>query len=436
MSVRLGYLDQAAHLSMRATGRRQLVQLGWLYRRPVDPEGIARFHRNFGRGLAGRRIERSPLPFGRHRWVAAPDPAPLKFSEIVRPGEELGDWFDERSQIPVDPEHGPGWHMAVQPFSAGATAVTVVGSHCLLDGVAVLTAAAHAADDRAEPMDWPPPRSRSPVRAVLADLAQTCRDIPDLVAAARAGLRGIGGEPGDRTGVVVEAADGDRLVRVPALNVFVSARAWDEVAARFGGNGYSLLAGLAAELGRRMRRCGDGRAAELLIALSERTVGDTRANALRMATVRVDPATVTTDLTATRTAIRAAVADARTTGDGMFAMLPLAPFVPLRVARRLGAAMFGSQPISCSNLGELDPAVCRPDGTPADSLFLRPVDQNVREHEITTGGGQLVVVAGRVGGVVTIGIVGYTPGGDNTRAGLRALVDAALGAFGLIGEFV
>ena len=172
---------------MRATGRRQLVQLGWLYRRPVDPEGIARFHRNFGRGLAGRRIERSPLPFGRHRWVAAPDPAPLKFSEIVRPGEELGDWFDERSQIPVDPEHGPGWHMAVQPFSAGATAVTVVGSHCLLDGVAVLTAAAHAADDRAEPMDWPPPRSRSPVRAVLADLAQTCRDIPDLVAAARAG---------------------------------------------------------------------------------------------------------------------------------------------------------------------------------------------------------------------------------------------------------
>ena len=436
MTAHLGYLDQAAHLSMRATGRRQLVQLGWLYSGPVDRQGLARFHRAFGRGLAGRRIERSPLPFGRHRWVAAAEPAPLQIGENPRPRAELGDWFDECSQLPIDPEHGPGWHMAAVALSDGATAVTVVASHCLLDGVAVLAEAARAAGGAAEPLRWPAPRSRSAARAVLADAAQTCRDLPDALAAVRAGWRARGGAPDGRAGAPPPSAERDQTVLVPAINVFVDAGSWDAAAARRRGNGYSLLAGLATELGRRMGRCGEGRPAELLIALSERTDTDTRANALRMATVEVDPGGVAADLTAARTAIRAAVASARAEPDGLFALLPLTPFIPRRTARRLGAALFGSRPISCSNLGELDPAVCCPDGTPADRLFLRPVDQNVRAGDIIGGGGQLVVVAGRTGATVSIGVVGYAPGRDNTRAGLAAAAAGALAEFELTGEFV
>ena len=50
------------------------MQAVWIYERPVDLDGLRRFHRNFGYGLYGRLIERSPVPFGRHRWVSSLGP--------------------------------------------------------------------------------------------------------------------------------------------------------------------------------------------------------------------------------------------------------------------------------------------------------------------------------------------------------------------------
>jgi len=70
----LAYIDQASFLGLRALGRGPLIQFTWVYDRPVDVEGLRRFHRNLGHGLLGRRVERSPLPFGRHRWVAFTGP--------------------------------------------------------------------------------------------------------------------------------------------------------------------------------------------------------------------------------------------------------------------------------------------------------------------------------------------------------------------------
>ena len=70
---RLAYIDQATFLSWQATGR-ALAQYVWVYERAVDLAGVERFHRGFGHGLAGRLIEPSVLPFGRHRWVSAAGP--------------------------------------------------------------------------------------------------------------------------------------------------------------------------------------------------------------------------------------------------------------------------------------------------------------------------------------------------------------------------
>ena len=44
-------------------------------------------------GLAGRRIERSPLPFGRHRWVLDPRPAPFDVVEAGRNGAHADSSF-------------------------------------------------------------------------------------------------------------------------------------------------------------------------------------------------------------------------------------------------------------------------------------------------------------------------------------------------------
>ena len=61
---RLAFFDQATFLSLRATGRAQLMQIVWIYEHPVDFDALKRFHSSMDHGLVGRRIERSPLPFG------------------------------------------------------------------------------------------------------------------------------------------------------------------------------------------------------------------------------------------------------------------------------------------------------------------------------------------------------------------------------------
>lgn len=116
---RLSFTDQAMFLGLRATGQEAVMQCVWVYERPIDHAGVRRFYEGIGRGVFGRRIERSPLPFGRHRWVSAPGPqAELDIAE-PRPRSELGRWVDERAAMPLDPEYGPGWHLGVLPMTDG-----------------------------------------------------------------------------------------------------------------------------------------------------------------------------------------------------------------------------------------------------------------------------------------------------------------------------
>ena len=61
----------------RALGRGPLAQYGWIYEHPVDLDAVRRFHHNLGHGLLGRRVERSPLPFARDRWVTWRGPADI-----------------------------------------------------------------------------------------------------------------------------------------------------------------------------------------------------------------------------------------------------------------------------------------------------------------------------------------------------------------------
>ncbi len=105
---RLAFMDQAVFTGQRATGPGQVIQVVWVYEHAFDFDGLRRFHHNLGNGLLGRRIERSPLPFARHRWVSDRGPSDIDIAECARPRAELGDWADERTQLPIDPEWGPG----------------------------------------------------------------------------------------------------------------------------------------------------------------------------------------------------------------------------------------------------------------------------------------------------------------------------------------
>ncbi|KZS76126.1 hypothetical protein A4G26_22085 [Mycobacterium kansasii] len=62
--------DQAMFLGERATGATGLLQCAWVYNRGLDFDGLRRVHGHLQRGRLSRSIERSPWPFGRHRWVS------------------------------------------------------------------------------------------------------------------------------------------------------------------------------------------------------------------------------------------------------------------------------------------------------------------------------------------------------------------------------
>src|ERR1700758_548086 len=142
---RLALLYQALFAADHAAGHEAVIQCVWVYEHAIDFDGVRRFNHNLGYGLLGRRIERSPLPFARHRWVSGRGPSDIDIAECARPRAELSDWADERSQLPTDSEWGPGWHLGVLPLTDGSTAVSLVISHDLIDGFGLAVAVADAA---------------------------------------------------------------------------------------------------------------------------------------------------------------------------------------------------------------------------------------------------------------------------------------------------
>lgn len=441
MTDRLAYIDQATFLSMRANDNRsQLVQYVWVYTHPVDQERLRRFHRNVGFGFAGRLIEPSILPFGRHRWVAATGPAAPLDVDDARPPGELGTWLDERSQRHVDPVHGPGWHLGVLPMTDGTTAVTLVASHCLMDHGAAVSTMTDAIDDTPRDFGYGEPRARTRRAALASDLRQVARDLPELgrtvVTAAKYAYRSRKEISASRPPAALGGPDGPLVL--PVVSAVVDLGDWDARASDLGGTGYSLLAGFAAVLGERMGRArpADG-AVTLMIALSDRDgPDDRRGNAMQIASATVDPSSATTNLTAARAAVREALSALRDGHDDKHALLPITPFVPTRAVRRTADVIFGDLPVSCSNLGDVPPALSRVDGTEAEYMLFRPVDQGVTRAALEHAGGQLVVAAGRVAGHVSLNVVGYEVGAENTRDWLADKAVRTLSDFGLKGTII
>lgn len=442
---RLDHIDQALYLGLRATGQAAVCQCLWIYEHEVDLDGLKRFHENFGHGLAGRRIEPSPLPFGRHRWVASSGaPAEILFEEGLRPRDELMEWADSHASRPVDPEWGPVWHLGVQKFTDGSTAVSLVGSHCVGDGGGACLTVFEAVTGNTRDLGYPPPRTRTRREAVRDDVRDTLGDLPEVgrtvVAAAKLAYkrrRELKG-PGD-TGKGREfGPEGDQHVRVPAVAIYIDGADWDARAATLGGNSYSLVAGFAARLGERMgRRSSVDGAVPLTVPINDRTLEDTRANAVVLANVRVNPSGVTTDLTAARAALKQGMKTAKETPDETLALLPLTPFIPKRAVRKTADLAFGftaDLPVFCSNLGQLPAEISRVDGTDAEHVVLRGVDQFVPLRVLEQRHGLLTVIAARVGTKLSLAVIGYRPGAENTKAALRDIVVETMAEFGVDGD--
>jgi hypothetical protein len=447
-------VDHGFFAGQRAAGQDEVMQVVWLYEHAIDFDGLRRFHHNLGYGLLGRRIERSPLPFGRHRWVSDRGPSDIDIAECARPRAQLSDWVDERSQLPTDPVSGPGWHLGVLPLTDGSTAVTLVASHYLLDGLGFMGAIVGALWGNTRDLGYPPPRSRTRLRAVVQDARQTARDAPEVARAlvefaklARRQRHDTAPSPAPRP-VNVRGGDGDDAVVVPGITICIDLDHWDARAKALGGTSSTLAAGLTAKLGERMgrRRAGDG-AVTLQLPMSEvvtnpetgeRAERDTRAVAVSFARVSIDPTRVTTDLRDARAAIKQALKTLQETPDESLQLAPLAPFTPKRMWKRGVDAAFADpdRPVVCSNLGDVGSVVGWVDGTHCEYAYARGIRQHMTRQSLERTGGQLHLLSFRtpVLGKIFFHVLGYQPGAENTKPALRELAARTLAEFGLTGE--
>jgi diacylglycerol O-acyltransferase / wax synthase len=431
----LDYMDQASFLGLRALGHGPVIQFTWVYRHRVDLDALHRFHRDLGRGLLGRRVERSALPFGRHRWVADCGPD-IEIARTRRPAAGIPDWADEQIVRRIDPEHGPSWRLAVQPLTEGGAGVTLVASHTVVDGVGMSVAVADAVEGRDRRLGYPAAGSRTRWQAIREDARQVVRSVPEVagsVIGAAHLARGKRDDIGPRTTAPAEAGPGP-VLRIPSVTVHVDTDEWDHRGAALGGTSNSLVIGFATRLAHHLGWVREAGSVAVSMPVNERGPGDTRGNALTAVSLTTDPEVVLGDLSGVRAAMKAALSGLGETRDELLAPLPLTPLVPRALARRLEGMVLRVKEVGCSNIGDLDPAINRPDGTDAESFAIRMGENLTAAQRRQAGGVFFPVVSGRVHGrlFVSIGFADAT--GSNTRAELAAVAQRALEDFGLRGD--
>lgn len=440
-------MDQAFYAGHRAAGQREVMQVGWVYHRPVDIEGLERFRAKLSQGMMGRLIERSPLPFGRWRWVSDPAPAQLDVASAVRPRDELGDWFDERTQLPIDPETGPGWRISVVSLSDGSTAVSLVLSHYVIDGIGAAVAVTQALMGLPVDLGYPPPRSRSLVQALVQDARETAHDTPAVARAFRAAIKEARRRNADvvhsqaqaSLPAAVPSSGADDPVIVPNIWIRLRLDEWTARAEALGGTTSALAAAFTARLDRHMGRLhGDADDVKMLLTVNTRTMDDARAVAVSFVRVGIDPTGVTTDLGDARAAIKQALQAAKGTDDESAELVPLTPFTPKRAWKHLidYAVSDPERPAVCSSLGDTGPAASRPDGTLSDGMFARGASQNVTRGWLERTGSQLHVFVGTSMEMNQVGVCvrGYQAGSVTTRSELRELAERTLAEFELSAE--
>ncbi len=443
---RLVLMDQAFYAGHHAAGQKEVMQVGWVYHNPVDIEGLRRFRDKLAQGMMGRLIERSPLPFGRWRWVADPNPAELDIATTPRPRNELGDWFDERTQLPIDPESGPGWRISVTPLSDGSTAISLVLSHYVIDGIGAAVAVTQALLGMPVDLGYPPPQSRSRVQALVQDIRETAQDAPEVGRALVAAVKEARRRQQDVVHSQAQASlpgpptsGADDLVIVPNIWIRLRLDEWNARAEALGGTASALAAAFTARLDRHMGRThGDADDVRMLLTVNTRTMDDARAVAVSFVRVGIDPTEAATDLTGARAAIKQALKDAKDTPDESAELVALTPFTPKRAWKHLMdyAVSDPEQPAVCSNLGDTGPAASRPDGTLCDGMFARGASQNITRGWLERTGSQLHVFVGTSMEMNQVGVCvrGYQPGSVTTRAELRKLAERTLAEFELSAE--
>ncbi|MBR0959266.1 hypothetical protein [Bradyrhizobium japonicum] len=425
----LCYMDQASFVGLRALGRGPVLHITWIYPEAIDEAAVTQFSERLTRGLLGRRLQRSPLPWGRHRWVENPAPGPVMWLRNPLPDESLHNLRRLLLDLPVDPERGPGWRLVVQALEGGGCALTMLVSHTIADMQAAGQAIADAVAGRRVDYGFTAPSGRWSPAMLASDSVESLRALPGVwravVALVRRARRGRAGLPRPRSRAPSSRNCLEPAVDVPLVQVVMDAGACQRRASDLGVTSNTLIMAFVARLASQIGRVDASGRVKLVLPVSDRHSGDRRGNALRAITVMVDPDTCRNDPQALQRDIKAALASLIRNGDDVSPLLPLIPYVPLWLARRLEREALGADlPVGCSLIGELPLDVNRPCGEA--SLLQISLLERYTASELERLGGLLFIPCYRVGERLFATVQGYGPDRVTTRAQLAPFVRAAL----------
>jgi diacylglycerol O-acyltransferase / wax synthase len=262
------------------------------------------------------------------------------------------------------------------------------------------------------------------VRVLFSDAVATARSMPTVSRAALTASRAAQRQQNE------PAAESDEPIDVPTATTYVDADAWDRRAEELDVSPATLVAALAADVARRLGRTDDG-TVDLRLAVNERVSSDdTRANAKDNVDVPLGP---DADLAILRADIRLALRRHRKVHD------PRAEFVPLppRVIRKAPVVAFGGvHKVVSDDLGEAHPILRRPDGTEADTVYVRTLFPGVTKATLHRIGGVLTLTFGRSADRAFISVAGYQPGRENAHQTLHRIITDALAGLGLSGAAI
>ncbi|WP_278262127.1 hypothetical protein [Nocardia sp. AG03] len=425
-------------------GNALVNQLAWRFDEPLPDAVPTRLHAHLAQGFLARRVHPAPLPFARPYWLPATDSLPLDLATTPVSEDDVLDWFFDRSRVDFDPATGRVWQLSAAPTSSGGTLVSLVTSHVVSDGGAVLFAVGDALNRLAAGEE--PDRSassgslvgvapRNPFRANLSDAAGQTRAIG----------RGIRGAIASRA--VTEPARNPRPTRpelplpprwAPAdLVAQLDLDQWDAAARRHQGTTNGLLIALGAGLLGRSGRVGDTAEIRVDVPHSLRGPDDPRANATTGLPISVTYRTgEPIDLAAVRAAVKRAATAYRdpATTPAQQHLQPLQMVLPRAVLRWFARTAKAPECL-CTNLGESALGVADFAGHRAAAVLMRPVvcaNDPAMFRRVEVGVNLSFSTDGRT---VTLAVTGADPDRFPTRASLREQVTAELASWGLVPRY-
>lgn len=418
-----------------------MLHLTWVYDRPVDLVELQGFCDRLNRGRLSRLVERSRVWGATDRWVAMDHPVEMVVDNRTRPRSEAQQWSREQSQARIDPQNGPPWRLATVPLTDGGAVVALVISHTIADGFGSMLGIFEGTDGSRMDLGYPRRGSRGFWSGLKADLAQAFRSLPGIGGAFKALIAGARAEREierrkSRTPLALTDGGGQKEGAASTIVVVDDAQ-WKACAARLGGTSNVMVAAVAAALGERLGRVQADGSVNLSIPVNTReSMDDLRGNVLSAVTINVDPKPLATDLTPLRATLREAYKAKDENPPSVIQALPLVPFVPAWLLRRLeGAALNAEvQTMGCSNSGDVPEPLLAIDGAPAQCAYGQYMEPGRTTEELIKMAGQGFIGSSTSGGWTILSGVAYRPGEDNSDEALKQMLVEILVEFGLTPE--